>query len=67
MPIKNALSRMKNALVPLALTFLVILAVLQLFFRTKEGFILGDLRPLNAPCYADADCKSLKCTQGMCK
>jgi hypothetical protein len=61
------LIRMKNALVPLALTFLAILAVLQIIFRVQEGFLLGDERPLNAPCYADADCKSLTCTMGMCK
>jgi hypothetical protein len=58
---------MKTTLVSLALTFLVLLALLHVFFRTQEGFLLGDARPLNAPCYADADCKSLKCSQGMCK
>jgi hypothetical protein len=61
------LIRMKTTLVSLALIFLVILAVLQIFFRTREGFLLGDERPLNAPCYGDGDCKSLKCSQGMCK
>ncbi len=58
---------MKQTLVGLALTFLVILFVLQVFFRTQEGFLLGDERPLHAPCYGDGDCKSLKCSEGMCK
>lgn len=58
---------MKTTLVGLALTFLVLLIVLQVFFRTKEGFLWGDYRPLNAPCYGDGDCKSGLCSQGMCK
>jgi hypothetical protein len=44
---------------------LAILLILQLFFRVREGFLYGDDRPQRAPCYSDADCGSLRCSEGM--
>ena len=57
---------MKNLLQGL-LVFLGLLLILQLFFRVREGFLYGDDRPQRAPCYSDADCGSLRCSEGMCR
>ena len=60
------LSRMKTLLSYLV-ACLAILLILQLFFRVREGFLYGDDRPQRAPCYSDADCGSLRCSEGMCR